>query len=283
MLSSPHTTLVVFLLSSTALLPQADVRGQLLPQETSTCVWLLSVTLVKRGIADNANSNEGNDRFCKWKGRLHLGNGQGGKKSHMAGSWWKMRDPFPIPLVGKWGPVKTLYSHVPLLHAYPLHLVPFLSYQSSPLPSSHTLPWYFTLHPHYPILLVPFFLPTCHVLETYSSSQWKSTSSSPSWGWMLFPYLSCPVAPPDLPAQFPRDRLPAQECPAPAEGLPQRLPQALAVDAWLVGMQRAAWGLCSQSASTQAVSLEGWAAAPEEPQLLRFADIRAKHWFVSLW
>lgn len=138
------------------------------------------------------------------------------------------------------------------------------------------------LHPHYPILLVPFFLPTCHVLETYCSSQWKSTSSSPSWGWMLLPYLSCPVAPPDLPTQFPRDRLPAQECPAPAEGLPQRLSQALAVDAWLVGMQWATWGLCSQSASTQAVSLEGWAAAPEEPQLLRFADIRAKHWFVSL-
>lgn len=35
-----------------------------------------------------------------------------------------MRDPFtggtiPIPLAGKWGPVKTFYSHAPLLYAYP--------------------------------------------------------------------------------------------------------------------------------------------------------------------
>lgn len=187
------------MLSSTAFLPQADVRGQLLPQETSTCVWLLSISLVKRGIADNANSDEGNDRFCKWKGTLRLGNGQGGKKSHMAGSWLKMWDPFPIPLAGKWGPVKTLYSHIPLLHAYPPHLVPFLSYQSSPLPSSHTLPWYFTLHPHYPIFLVPFFLPTCmfwkpavpHSGKARLPLQAEDGCDYPTWAAPLLPQ-TCP-------------------------------------------------------------------------------------------
>ena len=41
---------------------------------------------------------------------------------------------------------------------------------------------------------------------------------------MKFPYLSCPVVPPDLPQQLWRD-LSAQECPAPADGLPERLPR----------------------------------------------------------
>lgn len=95
---------------------------------------------------------------------------------------------------------------------------------------------------------------------------------------------------PELPRFSPKPASTAPERPTSSTGVscsgrrapPETPPQVLAGDAWLVGVQWAAWELCSQSASTQAVSLEWWARAPEEPQLLRFPDVRAKRWFVSL-
>lgn len=70
----PHPVLVLPLLPSTsaAFLPQANIRQQLLLQETSTCVQLLNATLIDRGIANNAKSHEENDRFYNRKCRLNL-------------------------------------------------------------------------------------------------------------------------------------------------------------------------------------------------------------------
>jgi len=59
-------------------------------------------------------------------------------------------------------------------------------------------------------------------------------------------------------------------------------PQAVAADACLVGAQWAAQGLCLQPATTQAISLQWWAAASKEPQLPRSADVRANLQFVLL-
>lgn len=56
---------------------------------------------------------------------------------------------------------------------------------------------------------------------------------------------------------------------------PEIFPQALVADVWLVGAWWAAWGLCSQSASMHAASLEekqaGGSWAPKEPS---FSDLQ---------
>lgn len=73
-------------------------------------------------------------RFYKSKIKLRLEKGQG-RKSHVEGSWWKMRNLFrtesvPFALAGKWRSVRNFLCSFVSCFSFPL----FCSYLTTPLP-----------------------------------------------------------------------------------------------------------------------------------------------------
>lgn len=209
--------------------------------------------LSQKSIADNANSDEENNRFCKWKSRRCLGKGWGGKKSHLAGSQWRIMDPFtggtiPISLAGEQEPVKTTSSHAPLPYAYPspfpISVLPALS---PSFPSRSALVLCTSSSLSY-LLGSVFSFPFSVFWEHNVPHSGKPCLLHAEDGCNFPPYLSCPVAPPNLPPQLQRAQLPAREFPAPAEELPPAEDpwQVLAADYWLIGVRWAAWEMCSQ-------------------------------------
>lgn len=186
------------------------------------------------------------------------------------------RGDHPHPFGGKMG----ASEDPPFLCSFALYLssspFPLLCYQSSLIPCSHTLPWYFTLHP---------LLPSLFLLSFLLSMSWKPLAVKPAFLSKLrmdvisLPELPCCSFNPasiDL-----KGRAPSTSVLLWQKGSPRDFPTGTG------SRCLACWGTMSYQGNVftvrqHACSLTGRETSrrilsPQGTRLLRFAGVRAKH------